>query len=107
MNRKQRRKLYFEGPPDRDLGYQVRTRKKTNKEIEKNVIDSTMTLLFVLPIKVLMDQYWADDPQMPEKVKEFTEIMLEYYEKWRDDELTMDEMKQDLWEYGGIRFEKG
>lgn len=31
---------------------------------------------------------------------------LQYYERWQNGELDMDEMKKDLWEYGGVRLEE-
>lgn len=31
--------------------------------------------------------------------------ILEYYGRWEDGELDMDKLKEDLWEYGGIRLE--
>ncbi len=39
-------------------------------------------------------------------IPEFTEYVLEYYEKWQNDELDMDKLKEDLWVYGGVRLEE-
>ena len=41
-----------------------------------------------------------------EAIPEFTEHVLEYYEKWQNDELDMDKLKEDLWVYGGVRLEE-
>lgn len=38
--------------------------------------------------------------------KDNTEHVLEYYEKWQNDELDMDKLKEDLWVYGGVRLEE-
>ena len=35
----------------------------------------------------------------------FVDKVLEYYGRWEDGELDMDKLKEDLWEYGGIRLE--
>ena len=40
------------------------------------------------------------------RIPEFTEHVLEYYEKWQNDELDMDKLKEDLWVYGGVRLEE-
>lgn len=40
------------------------------------------------------------------RIPEFTEHVLEYYEKWQNDELDMDKLKEDLWIYGGVRLEE-
>ena len=51
-----------------------------------------------------MDHYWQESYST--KMPEFTSYVLEYYERWMKGELDMDKMKQDLWEYGGIRLEE-
>ena len=43
---------------------------------------------------------------MRKKIPEFTAYVLEYYQKWQDGELDMDEMKEDLWNYAGFRLEE-
>ena len=30
----------------------------------------------------------------------------QYYEKWQNDELDIDKLKEDLWVYGGVRLEE-
>ena len=77
---------------------------KEKKEITKQAINQAMLLLFVLPMEVLMDFYWKKS--YAKKIPEFTNHLLDYYEKWQSGEIDMDEMKKDLWEYGGVRFEE-
>ena len=43
---------------------------------------------------------------MRKRIPEFTEYVLKYYEKWQNDELDMDKLKEDLWVYGGVRLEE-
>lgn len=74
------------------------------REIEDNARTDAMILMFVLPLKVLMDFYWKKS--YAHKLPEFTNHLLDYYNKWIDGELDMEQMKKDLWEYGGIRFEE-
>lgn len=57
-----------------------------------------------LPLEVLMDHYWPKS--YAKRIPEFTEHVLEYYEKWQNDELDMDKLKEDLWVYGGVRLEE-
>lgn len=40
-----------------------------------------------------------------ERLPGFVDKVLEYYGRWEDGELDMDKLKEDLWEYGGIRLE--
>lgn len=39
------------------------------------------------------------------KIPEFTQHVLDYYAAWQNGDLDMDKLKEDLWEYGGIRLE--
>lgn len=36
-------------------------------------------------------------------IPKFTELVLEYYERWQNGELDMEKLKEDLWEYGGVK----
>lgn len=77
---------------------------KEKQEIMDEAVNQAMLLLFVLPMEVLMDFYWQKS--YAKKIPEFTKHLLDYYERWQNGELDMDQMKQDLWEYGGVRFEE-
>lgn len=63
-----------------------------------------MTLLLTLPMEVLMDHYWQKS--YAKRIPEFTDYVLDYYDRWLKGELDMDEMKKDLWEYAGVRLEE-
>lgn len=78
---------------------------KVRDEAMEEAIHTAMLLLLVLPMEVLMDHYWIDD--YAEKIPEFTDHLLTYYRMWQDGDLDMDKMKEDLWNYGGIRLEGG
>lgn len=83
----------------------INTRIREAKEAATyDAVNAAMTLMLVLPMEVLMDHYWQESYST--KIPEFTSYVLEYYERWMKGELDMDKMKQDLWEYGGIRLEE-
>lgn len=65
--------------------------------------NEALALMFVLPLEVLMDHYWPKS--YAKKLPEFTEHLLSYYEQWLNGELDIDKLKDDLWEYGGIRLQ--
>lgn len=109
MGRAERRRL------EKQKGKQVKTYNLTRSQIYnavrqvteedlKRIKQEAMTLLLVLPMEVLMDHYWKKT--YAKKIPEFTELVLQYYERWQNGELDMDEMKKDLWEYGGVRLEE-
>lgn len=77
--------------------------KDHHEEMMNDAINTAMVLLLTLPLEVLMDHYWPKS--YAKKIPEFTSYVLEYYERWQNGELDMDKLKEDLWEYGGIRLE--
>lgn len=74
------------------------------EEATYDAVNTAMTLMLTLPMEVLMDHYWQKSYE--KRIPEFTEHVLNYYDRWLKGELDMDEMKQDLWEYGGVRLEE-
>lgn len=86
-------------------------REKISDEIDKakqqatdDAINTAMILLLTLPLEVLMDHYWKKT--YAKRIPEFTDHVLEYYERWQNGELDLEKLKKDLWIYGGIRLEK-
>lgn len=77
---------------------------KERDAIMNEAVNQAMLLLFVIPMQVLMDFYWKKS--YAKKIPEFTQHLLDCYSEWQDGELDMEEMKKDLWEYGGVRFEE-
>ena len=77
---------------------------EAKRQATVEAINTAMTLMLALPLEVLMDHYWKKS--YAKKIPEFTEHVLEYYGKWQDGELDMDKLKEDLWEYGGVRLEE-
>lgn len=77
---------------------------RIKQEAMDDAINTAMVLLLTLPLEVLMDHYWKKS--YAKRIPEFTDYVLEYYGKWQDGELDMDKLKEDLWEYGGVRLEE-
>lgn len=76
---------------------------KYRELIEVEAISKAMVLFLTIPMEVLMDHYWPRSYQ--KKIPEFTSYVLEYYSKWENGELDMEKLQEDLWTYGGVRFE--
>lgn len=77
--------------------------KNNHEEVMNESINTAMILLLTLPLEVLMNHYWPKSYR--KRIPEFTKYVLEYYERWQNGELDMDKLKEDLWEYGGVRLE--
>lgn len=78
---------------------------RVRREAMDHAVNTAMVLLLTLPLEVLMDHYWKKS--YAKRIPEFTNYVLEYYEMWQNDELDMDKLKEDLWEYGHVRLEEG
>jgi len=75
-------------------------------ELQQAKLDGQMeavALMFTIPLEILKDHYWKKSYQ--KRLPEFTNYILEYYEQWIDGKLNLSDLKEDLWKYGGIRFE--
>ena len=94
MGRAERRRL------EKQKGKQVKTYNLTRSQLHNAVRQLTAPGQYCYS----MDHYWKKT--YAKKIPEFTELVLQYYERWQNGELDMDEMKKDLWEYGGVRLEE-
>lgn len=77
---------------------------RVKQEAMDNAVNTAMVLMLTLPLEVLMNHYWKKT--YAKKIPEFTEHVLDYYRKWQNGEMDMDKLKEDLWEYGGVRLEE-
>lgn len=78
---------------------------RVKEEATEEAVNTAMVLLLTLPLEVLMDHYWKKS--YAKRIPEFTNHVLEYYEMWQNGELDMDELKEDLWKYGGVKLMEG
>ena len=78
---------------------------RIKREATDEAVNTALTLLLTLPLEVLMDYFWKKS--YPQKIPKFADLLIEYYEKWQDGELDLDELKEDLWKYGGVKFREG
>ena len=58
---------------------------KVKAEATLEAVNSAMVLMLALPLEVLMDFYWKKS--YAKRIPEFTEHVLDYYEKWANGEL--------------------
>ena len=118
MNRAERRRLEREKTKQKTATYNLTKEQLDNavkegikeklgevkQQATEDAVNTAMVLLLTLPLEVLMDHYWKKT--YAKRIPKFTEQVLEYYERWQNGELDMDKLKEDLWEYGGVRLEE-
>ncbi len=78
---------------------------RVKQEATEEAVNTAMVLLLTLPLEVLMDYYWKKS--YAKRIPKFVDRVLGYYEMWQNGELDMDKLKDDLWEYGGVKLMEG
>lgn len=73
------------------------------KQARDEAVEIALTLMLALPLKVLKDKYWVKTAK--KRLPKFLDKVLSLYDSWDRGVLTMEELKEDLWEYGGIKLE--
>lgn len=76
---------------------------QSKQEIYEQTVNTTLALLLGLPMKVLIDDYWKKSYR--QRLPEFIDKILKYYEAWQDEELDISELNKELWDIAGIRLE--
>lgn len=69
----------------------------------EEAVNQAMVLLLTIPLEVLITDYWPKTAY--KRGQEFTSKVLDLYHRWENGEVDMEELKADLWEYGGVRLE--
>lgn len=114
MNRAERRRS---GNKDRVVTYNytgeqldalVKARVKAEveairKQARDEAVEVAVTLMLALPLEVLKQKYWVKSAKR--RLPKFLEDVLSLYNGWSTGELTLEELREDLWEYGGIKLQ--
>lgn len=102
MNRKQRRETKT---AKKEPVYNLKASdiQRIKQEAAEEAVDTAITLLLAIPIKILHDQYgWGTKKRLPE----FGEKLIDEYQDFTDGKLTLKEYSELVFEYTGIKFEK-
>lgn len=77
---------------------------KVEEQVKNEAIVDAMRLTLAIPSEILRTKYWPK--AFKKKLHGFIEDVLEMFRKIQDGEVTLEELEQNLWEYGGVRFEE-
>lgn len=107
MNRKQKRELQRSGKAvPKDPVYHLKQSEidKIKEKAVEEAMDTAMTMLLAIPVKVLHEQYgWGSAKRLPE----FGEKMIDEYQAFSDGEMSLQDYADLVFEYTGIKFERG
>lgn len=78
--------------------------KASMRQLTDSAVHTALVLFLTLPMGVIRDYYWKKS--YAKRLPKFVERVLEYYKKYEAGELDIEKMKEELWEYGGIKFEE-
>lgn len=76
---------------------------KIKADAIEEAVNQAMVLLLTLPLEILITDYWPKTAH--KRGQEFTEKVLDLYHRWENGEVSMEALREDLWEYGGIRLD--
>lgn len=106
MNRAERRKAKKKGqvvPKEPVINIKVSDIQQMKKDVTKEAADLGFILMLSIPIMVLHDK-WGFGKVRCER---FIEQVLDLYDSFENDYVTLDDLKQCLWEEAGIKVERG
>ena len=102
MNRAERRKA---GKKDKVPTYNL-TQGQINQikqEARNEAVEIAVTLMLALPLEVLKDKYWVKTAKR--RLPKFLDNVLSLYDNWNKGVLTIEELREDLWNIGGIKLQ--
>ena len=75
---------------------------RIRKQARDEAVETVMTLLLALPMEVLIgDGYWKKTAKR--KIPKFLDDLLSLHDSWNKGVITLEEMRADLWKYGGVK----
>ena len=74
---------------------------RVKREATDTAINDVLTILFTLPMDVLMEDFWPKS--YDKKIPKFTKKLLDKYATWQNGDIDMEELKEKLWELAGVR----
>lgn len=86
-------------------------KERANKMLEQLQIEAledgigaAMVLLLTIPMVILRDEYWPKTYK--QKLPKFGDQIIDMLNKWEDGEIDLEQLREDIWNDAGLRFER-
>ena len=79
---------------------------KAQEDAQKLAVDTAFTLMLAIPLVVLTGEgYWEKTAK--KRLPKFIDEVLSLYDSWEKGVLPIEELREDLWKYGGVKLGGG
>ena len=82
----------------------LKEEQKIREDATNKAVNTAMVLTLTYPLYVLMTKYWKKS--YAKRLPEFTEEVLKLHEAHENGKISLEKMREDLWELGGVRLEE-
>ena len=72
-------------------------------EQTKGLAEQILTMMLVIPTNVLVADYWKKSAK--KRIPKFVDDCLSLYDSYNAGVLTLAELREDLWKWGGVKLE--
>jgi hypothetical protein len=106
MTRAERRRAEKEAQKRKTVVYNLTQEQidQIKQEAKNEAVDIAFTLMLAIPLEVLQGEgYWEKTAK--KRLPKFLDEVLSLYDAWNKGVLTLEELREDLWKYGGIELE--
>ena len=106
MTRAERRRAEKEAQKRKTAVYNLTQEQidQIKAEARNDAVDTAFTLMLALPLEILIgDGYWEKTAKR--RLPKFLDEVLSLYDAWNKGVLTLEELREDLWNIGGIKLE--
>ena len=77
---------------------------QVKKQARDEAVNVAFTLMLAIPLEVLIGEgYWEKSAK--KRIPKFLDDVLSLYESWEKGVLSMEELREDLWNIGGIKLD--
>ncbi len=77
--------------------------REAKAEAREEMRDIAFMLMLTIPLEVLVNHYWVKSA--PKRMPGFVQKVLDLYSDYENGKVSLDELREHLWRYGGIRLD--